>query len=118
MFGLDGREATSGSSDNDTTAGWLSSERSRSERKSALRYLGTDGREAVWSVIRLVLSSVAGTAIVPMQDALGLGSEARMNTPASTENNWRWRMREDQLNPRLASKLREMNSIYGRGRKR
>ena len=108
--------AYTGTHDNDTTAGWFSSAQSRSERKSALKYLASDGNDAVWDFIRLVLSSVAGTAIVPMQDILGLGSGARMNTPASTKNNWRWRMREDQLSPILASKLREMNSIYGRGK--
>jgi 4-alpha-glucanotransferase len=76
--------------------------------------MGTSGERAVWDFIRLVLSSVADTAIVPMQDILGLGSEARMNLPATTEKNWRWRMLEDQLSTELASRLREMNRIYGR----
>jgi len=61
-----------------------------------------------------LLSSAADTAIVPMQDVLELGSEARMNLPSTIENNWRWRMREDQPTRDLAARLREMNQIYGR----
>jgi 4-alpha-glucanotransferase len=107
-----------GTHDNDTTAGWFSSKRTKDEGESALQYMGILAKEAVWGFIRLVLSSVADTAIVPMQDILCLGSEARMNIPATTENNWRWRMREDQLEPELARRLREMNRIYGRQRKK
>ena len=109
--------AYTGTHDNDTTAGWLSSKQSRGERELALRYMGVGESDAVWGLIRLVLSSVADTAIVPMQDILSLGSEARMNLPATTENNWRWRMRKDQLKPELAVKLREMVRTYGRERR-
>ena len=72
--------AYTGTHDNDTTAGWFSeqNEQSRHERDSALKYMGSDGREPVGDLIRLLLSSVADTAIVPMQDYLGLGTEARM----------------------------------------
>ena len=83
-----------GTHDNDTTVGWFTSEgaglstRSHDEvcdeRDLALKYMGTDGREINWDFIRLALSSVADTAIIPLQDALGLGSEARMNVPART----------------------------------
>jgi 4-alpha-glucanotransferase len=76
--------------------------------------MGSDGSDGVWDFIRLALSSVADIAILPMQDVLGLGTEARMNLPSIAENNWRWKMREDQLNPELATRLREMNLIYGR----
>jgi 4-alpha-glucanotransferase len=61
-----------------------------------------------------LLSSAADTAIVPMQDVLELGSEARMNLPSTTGNNWLWRMREDRLQYDLAIKLHEMNRLYGR----
>ncbi len=77
--------------------------------------MGSDGKDAVWDFIRLALSSVADTAILPMQDVLGLGTEARMNMPGTVENNWRWRMREDQLKPELAARLRALNRIYGPG---
>jgi 4-alpha-glucanotransferase len=108
--------AYTGTHDNDTTAGWFSeqNEQSRDERDSALKYMGSDGREPVGDLIRLLLSSVADTVIVPMQDYLGLGTEARMNVPATSGHNWNWRMREDQLRPGLAEKLRELNRTYGR----
>jgi 4-alpha-glucanotransferase len=104
-----------GTHDNDTTAGWFSGERTRMEKESALRYMGSNGSDPVWDLIRQALASVADTVIIPMQDILGLGTEARMNLPSTIEHNWIWRMREDQLNPEAASKLRIMNRIYGRG---
>lgn len=113
--------AYTGTHDNDTTAGWFLTERSeeaRSEIELALRYMGSRGDDAVWDCIRLVLSSVADTVILPMQDVLGLGTEARMNFPGKIENNWRWRMLEDQIKPGLASRLRELNLLYGRARPR
>jgi 4-alpha-glucanotransferase len=67
-----------------------------------------------WSMIRAVLASVADTAIVPMQDILGLGSEARMNTPAGQGPNWQWRMNDDDLREDTAAALREMIEMYGR----
>ena len=109
--------AYTGTHDNDTTAGWFlrkAGPQARSEIDMAFRYMGKERNNAAWDFIRLVLSSVADTAIVPMQDVLGLGSEARMNIPSTVENNWHWRMREDQLSPGLAARLREMNLLYGR----
>ena len=106
-----------GTHDNDTTAGWFRrtvGTAARSEIALALRYMHSDGTDAVWDLIRLALSSVADTAIVPMQDVLGLGSDARMNLPGTVRNNWRWRMRGDQLLPELAAKLRDLNLVYGR----
>jgi len=111
-----------GTHDNDTTVGWfrsvgdstLSLEHERAERESALRYMHSDGREVHWDFIRLAVASVADTAIFPLQDVLGLGSEARMNRPASTENNWRWRFEEDQLLPESSARLRMMSELYGR----
>lgn len=109
--------AYTGTHDNDTSAGWFSAKsdaRARAERELALRYMGSSGTDVVWDFIRLALSSVADTVILPMQDVLGLGSEARMNLPATIANNWLWRMREDQLKPELAARLREINQAYGR----
>ncbi|MBN1571120.1 MAG: 4-alpha-glucanotransferase [Acidobacteria bacterium] len=106
-----------GTHDNDTTVGWFrrrSGDQVRGEIELALRYMGKDGNDGAWDFIRMALSSVADIAILPMQDVLSLGSEARMNVPATVENNWRWKMRKDQLNPELAGKLYEMNLIYGR----
>jgi len=110
--------AYTGTHDNDTTAGWFSARtdpRFRAERDYALRYMGVDGTDAVWDFVRLLLSSVADTAIMPMQDVLELGSDARMNIPAVTGKNWLWRMREDQMTPELAAKLGDLSRLYGRG---
>jgi len=103
--------AYTGTHDNDTSAGWFAS---RSESREALRYMGSNSSDAVRDFIRLALASVADTVILPMQDVLGLGSEARMNLPATTKNNWLWRMRKDQLKPESAATLRAMNQSYGR----
>jgi len=88
------------------------------ERDLALKYLGTDGREINWDFIRLALSSVADTAIIPLQDVLGLGSEARMNVPARESGNWSWRYTADQLTPEVRRRLAEMTEVYGRNRAR
>ena len=61
-----------------------------------------------------LMRSVASTVIVPMQDVLGLGSEARMNLPAVPSGNWKWRMRPDQLTPAVAARLRDLTSLYER----
>jgi 4-alpha-glucanotransferase len=107
-----------GTHDNDTTRGWFSAKglsvEERAERERALEYMGSDLKDAVWGFIRLALASPADMAILPMQDVLDLGSEARMNTPSTTGRNWRWRMREDQLQPGLSSRLRGLNRLYGR----
>jgi 4-alpha-glucanotransferase len=113
-----------GTHDNDTTVGWFASpgsgagtrsiEQDRAERESALRYMNSEGHEIHWDFIRTALSSVADRAIFPMQDALGLGSEARMNLPASVENNWLWRMRAEQVTPALSARLRGLSRTYGR----
>jgi 4-alpha-glucanotransferase len=113
-----------GTHDNDTTLGWWtqwdprnstrSAENVRREREFALKYLGTDGREMNWVFIRTILASVAGLAITPLQDVLGLGAEARMNLPATSSGNWRWRFTRDQLTPEIATRLRELTEIYQR----
>ncbi len=113
-----------GTHDNDTTLGWFrgtsagevtqSPEQIRAEREFALRYLNSDGREIHWDFIRAAVSSLADTAIFPLQDVLGLGSEARMNLPSCAEGNWRWRFLPEQLAPELGHRLRELNRQYGR----
>jgi len=113
-----------GTHDNDTTLGWFtaagagdttrSAEQAGAEREAALHYLQTDGREIHWDFIRLALSSVADAAIFPLQDVLGLGSEARMNRPATAENNWVWRFEASQLKPELSARLRQLTRTYGR----
>ncbi len=113
-----------GTHDNDTTVGWFTSagvgastrqqEEVQAERAFALKYLGTDGREIHWDFIRLALSSVANTAIFPLQDLLGLGSEARLNIPARPSGNWSWRYRAEALTEAIRERLSEMTQVYGR----
>lgn len=78
-------------------------------------YLNTDAAEINWDLIRAAWASVAQTAIAPLQDILGLGSEARMNLPASTNNNWTWRFGPKDLTEELAKRLRELTDLYARG---
>ena len=115
--------AYTGTHDNDTIAGWWgggvgasvrTEEDVRSEKAFAREYLGTDGRDMSWVMIRTVLASIADTAIVPLQDVLGLGSEARMNQPGTVSGNWRWRLGEDELRPEHGERLGRMAEMYGR----
>jgi 4-alpha-glucanotransferase len=107
-----------GTHDNDTTAGWFASlsdgEPHQTERDFCLKYLGSDGREIHWDLIRAAMASVAGTAIIPLQDVLGLSSEARMNLPASESGNWIWRLKPGTLDEVFAGRLRELTETYGR----
>jgi 4-alpha-glucanotransferase len=102
-----------GTHDNDTSAGWFAGLHDN-ERAVCLRELDSDGREVHWDMIRAALASLADTAIVPMQDVLGLGSQARMNLPASESGNWKWRMRSDALKPEHAHRLKEMSIRFER----
>ncbi len=105
--------AYTGTHDNDTSAGWYR-HASKQQKRLCKKYLHAPARDMHWSMVRGVLSSVADTAIIPMQDLLGLGSEARMNTPAGREPNWQWRLKGDDLRDETADSLREMAEIYGR----
>ncbi len=118
------RVAYTGTHDNDTTVGWWTSGVGHStrseadlvaERAFARRYLGTDGREIHWDFIRAVLASVADTAIVPLQDVLGIGSEGRMNRPGEPSGNWRWRVRDEALTDAAADRLGLLAATYDRG---
>jgi len=117
------RVVYTGTHDNDTTVGWWTGDAGHStrsakdiesEREQARRYLGLDGQPVHWAFIRAVLASVADTAIVPAQDLLGLGSEARMNRPGTLAGNWRWRLRPGQLTTDVAERLAAMAATYDR----
>ncbi|GMY11257.1 4-alpha-glucanotransferase, chloroplastic/amyloplastic isoform X2 [Fagus crenata] len=106
-----------GTHDNDTIRGWWDILK-QEEKSNVLKYLSINEEDDIsWSLIQAVLSSVARTAIIPMQDVLGLGNSARMNIPATQFGNWGWRMSSsmsfDSLEPE-ATKLRNMLSMYGR----
>jgi 4-alpha-glucanotransferase len=112
-----------GTHDNDTIQGWWNAgvgDTTRTatevekEHANARSYLGTDGSDIHWVFVRAVLASVADTAIVPAQDLLGLGSEARMNLPGRGAGNWRFRLAPGQLDRTLGERLGALTRIYGR----
>ena len=113
-----------GTHDNDTVVGWLTQhERSRAEhdmrvlreeRQRALTYAGSDGREVHWDMIRLALASVADTAIFPLQDLLGLGTEARMNIPGTATGNWEFRVLPHEITSALADRMATLCEGYER----
>ncbi len=85
------------------------------EKDEFLRYLGQyDEAEIHWDTIRVVMASVADWAIIPLQDLLGLGGEARMNTPGIGDGNWGWRYTSGVLTKDLSAKIRNLAEIYGR----
>jgi 4-alpha-glucanotransferase len=102
-----------GTHDNDTTRGWYGA-LSEAERDRVRRYLGRDGGDIAWDFIRLAWSSVAETAIVPLQDVLDLGSGARLNHPGTASGNWTWRFQERDLGAGIADRLRNLTEDYGR----
>ncbi|MGD8463918.1 MAG: 4-alpha-glucanotransferase [Anaerolineae bacterium] len=104
-----------GTHDNDTSRGWYEETSTAAERDYARKYLGSDGAEISWDLIRLAWSSVANTAITTTQDLLDLGHEARMNTPSTLgPPNWCWRLRAGALTEEIAERLLTMTSVYGR----
>src|SRR5438046_9519872 len=102
--------AYTGTHDNDTTLGWFK-QLSEDERWKVVSYLGTTQDGIHWALIRATMNSPANFAIVPMQDILGLGSEARMNTPSESDGNWGWRFDADVMGRSLAQKLRVIAEI-------
>ena len=106
-----------GTHDNDTVRGWFSTA-GPEDVALALEYMGLpDDTDGNWGFIRAALGSVADLAVVPMQDYLNLGSEARINTPSTLGgNNWRWRMTKDQMDMALAQKMARLTKLYGRDR--
>ena len=100
-----------GTHDNDTTVGWFWGANARhdrrrleKERRRVLQTVGTKGEEIHWDLIRLAMRSVCDTVIIPVQDLLGLGREARMNTPAVEAGNWTFRL-VDQVPPPIWERL-------------
>jgi 4-alpha-glucanotransferase len=105
-----------GTHDNNTTRGWFEHDAGHEERQRLFRYLGKEvsAEEVHREFIRLAMMSVAQTAIIPMQDLLGLGQDARMNRPSTTDHNWEWRLLPELLTSSHADFLLELTQIYGR----
>lgn len=105
-----------GTHDNDTIFGWYET-LAAPDKELSIRYMNnadTPVNEIQWDFIRLAMASVADTCIIPMQDYLGLGSEARINVPSTLGTNWKWRMKKGQIDDALAERICEMSRLYGR----
>ncbi|HNY02986.1 MAG TPA: 4-alpha-glucanotransferase [Bacteroidales bacterium] len=102
-----------GTHDNDTVAGWFAAA-SHDDRNYVREYLNAGEHDIHWAFIRLAWASVAYTAIVPMQDLLGLGTRARMNLPGTTVDNWQWRAKAGDFTPELSLRLARLTDLFGR----
>ncbi len=103
-----------GTHDNDTTVGWFNTANDY-EKGNLKNYLGTVSDDGIhWDLIRLAMASVANLAILPMQDILGLGNEARMNYPSIAEGNWAWRYPAELLQDEVKYKLATLTWLFGR----
>ncbi len=103
-----------GTHDNDTVLGWLDS-LNKHDRTFARKYLNIrSNKDVQWEFIRAAMASVSDTCIIPMQDYLGLGAEARINIPSTLGTNWKWRMLPGAFDEELALRMRKMTKLYGR----
>jgi 4-alpha-glucanotransferase len=102
-----------GTHDNDTTLGWWKNATDY-ERSAARAYMGNTDDGVNWAMIRLAQQSVASLSVVPVQDVLGLGSEARLNTPSTQQGNYRWRLQPGALSPQHAEKLAKLAEVTDR----
>jgi 4-alpha-glucanotransferase len=109
-----GKVIYTGTHDNDTVAGWWQSGATEHERRNAEAYVGRCDDGIHWAFIRAAQCSPANLSIVPLQDVLGLGSEARMNTPSLHGGNWRWRFDQGRLTSELATKLAHLAELSDR----
>jgi 4-alpha-glucanotransferase len=109
-----GKVIYTGTHDNDTTTGWFKSGAADHERRHAECYLGRCEDGIQWAFIRAAQTSVADLALIPMQDVLGLGSDARMNTPSLDDGNWQWRLIPGQFAPAFTAKLATLAEVTDR----
>jgi 4-alpha-glucanotransferase len=109
-----GKVIYTGTHDNDTTVGWFHSGASEQERRNAECYFGRVDDGIHWAFIRAAQTSAAEFALIPLQDVLGLGSEARMNTPSLHGGNWKWRFVSEHLTDELTAKLAHLAEVTDR----
>lgn len=105
-----------GTHDNDTSLGWYATSPEKA-RDHLRRYLRVDGREAGWDLVRAAYAGVCNLAVIPLQDLLSLGSEARINTPGKPQGNWQWRCAAgslERLQRETAPYLHSLGELYGR----
>ena len=105
-----------GTHDNETLTGWYR-HLNKQDKEFAMRYMGRKKmktKAAVWEFIRLAQASTADTCIIPLQDYLGFGNEARINEPSTLGSNWAWRMKKDDISKKTIEKIYKMTALYGR----
>ncbi|HOI13952.1 MAG TPA: 4-alpha-glucanotransferase [Methanoculleus sp.] len=109
--------AYTGTHDNNTVRGWFENETSQEQKDLLFRYIGgpVSAEQVPRILMRLAMLSPANTVIIPMQDILGLGEEARMNRPGTMEGNWEWRLRPEQAGEEGMREFAEVTGIYRRG---
>ncbi len=128
LFGLDRKKSNphipsnhiensvvyTGTHDTNTAKGWFTIEASEEEKANLFNLIGKKviEKEVSYEVIKLALSSMASLSIVPLQDVLGLGAEARMNNPRQSSGNWRWRLTANQLSSDKFTKLADLTANY------
>jgi 4-alpha-glucanotransferase len=105
-----------GTHDCNTVKGWFEKEAKDKQKQLVFDYIGhkVSAAQIHWEIIRLVMSSVSYLVIIPLQDILGLGEEGRMNRPATTKGNWKWRFRAGQITESIARKLAKLTKTFGR----
>ena len=105
-----------GTHNNNTVKGWFVNDATESEKENLLAYFGREFDEdsVAGQLVRTAMMSVAATVIIPLQDFLELGAEARMNTPSVAFGNWEWRVAAGQLTADLSAKIANLTRVYGR----
>ena len=105
-----------GTHDNNTVRGWFEKEAKDRQKRELFEYVGrrVSCRNGHLEFVRMAMGAAARMAVIPVQDLLGLGSEARMNHPGRKRGNWRWQLRRSQLTGRVADRLAELTETYGR----
>jgi 4-alpha-glucanotransferase len=103
-----------GTHDNNTAVGWYSA-LSAAKKEAIASYVGAPFHDPAWEMMRICMESQARAAVTPMQDVLRLGSEARMNTPATAQGNWRWRLPSNYISAELVDALAELATTHKRG---
>jgi malto-oligosyltrehalose synthase/4-alpha-glucanotransferase len=116
QYSTDNCVVYTGTHDNNTTKGWYKSESSKIDRQNMNDYVGSTitKNNVSFQLMRLAFASTARMAIIPIQDVLGLGNAARMNLPSSTENNWKWTMKEGAFSAHHEIQLRLLTRLFGR----
>ena len=107
-----------GTHDNDTIRSWYDTlpKKNKLFLHTYMNNADTPAGEMNWEMIRLAMMSAANTCIIPLQDYLGLGSEARINHPSTLGCNWKWRLQEGQITPELLKKIKQLTEISFRSR--